>query len=198
MNYINSLLKEKKIKTHLFVGEDGTEKQFRTLDGKAISLIHIATHGEYTELIHEEADDAMQHCFLIMSGANATDENNDGLLRADEISTLNLRGCRMVVLSACNTGQGTLGADGLFGLQRGFKKAGVQALLMTLSAVDDQASMLLMTKFYENIISGLSERQALIKAQQYLRENGYADSKYWAPFILLDAGRSPIPHPSKS
>ena len=44
-----------------------------------------------------------------------------------------------------------------------------------------------MTKFYENIISGLSERQALIKAQQYLRENGYADSKYWAPFILLDA-----------
>ena len=55
-----------------------------------------------------------------------------------------------------------------------------------------------MTKFYENIISGLSERQALIKAQQYLRENGYADSKYWAPFILLDAGRSPIPHPSKS
>ncbi len=34
---------------------------------------------------------------------------------------------------------------------------------MTLSAVDDQASMLLMTKFYENIISGLSERQALIK-----------------------------------
>ena len=69
---------------------------------------------------------------------------------------------------------------------------------MTLSAVDDQASMLLMTKFYENIISGLSERQALIKAQQYLRENGYADSKYWAPIILLDAGRSPIPHPSKS
>ncbi len=55
-----------------------------------------------------------------------------------------------------------------------------------------------MTKFYENIISGLSERQALIKAQQYLRENGYADSKYWAPFILLDAGKSPIPHPSKS
>ena len=116
----------------------------------------------------------------------------------DEISVLNLRGCRMVVLSACNTGQGTLGADGLFGLQRGFKNAGVQTILMTLSAVDDQASMLLMTKFYENIISGLSERQALIKAQQYLRENGYADSKYWAPFILLDAGRAPIPHPSRS
>ena len=153
-------------------------------------MIHIATHVDYKELKQREADDAMKHCFLIMSGANATEENNDGLLRADEISTLNLRGCRMVVLSACNTGQGTLGADGLFGLQRGFKNAGVQTILMTLSAVDDQASMLLMTKFYENIISGLSE--------QYLRENGYADSKYWAPFILLDAGRSPIPHPSRS
>ena len=198
VNNVNSLLKEKKIKTNLFVGENGTEKQFRALDGKAVSLIHIATHGDYKELKQREADDAMKHCFLIMSGANATEENNDGLLRADEISTLNLRGCRMVVLSACNTGQGTLGADGLFGLQRGFKNAGVQTILMTLSAVDDQASMLLMTKFYENIISGLSERQALIKAQQYLRENGYADSKYWAPFILLDAGRSPIPHPSKS
>ena len=91
-----------------------------------------------------------------------------------------------------------MAADGLYGLQRGFKNAGVQTILMTLSAVDDQASMLLMTKFYENIISGLSERQALIKAQQYLRENGYADSKSWAPFILLDAGKSPIPHPSKS
>ena len=179
-------MKEKKIKTNLFVGENGTEKQFRALDGKAVSLIHIATHGDYKELKQREADDAMKHCFLIMSGANATEENNDGLLRADEISTLNLRGCRMVVLSACNTGQGTL------------KTAGVQTILMTLSAVDDQASMLLMTKFYENIISGLSERQALIKAQQYLRENGYADSKYWAPFILLDAGKSPIPHPSKS
>lgn len=198
VNNVNSLLKEKKIKTNLFVGENGTEKQFRALDGKAVSLIHIATHGDYKELKQREADDAMKHCFLIMSGANATEENNDGLLRADEISTLNLRGCRMVVLSACNTGQGTLGADGLFGLQRGFKNAGVQTILMTLSAVDDQASMLLMTKFYENIISGLSERQALIKAQQYLRENGYADSKYWAPFILLDAGRSPIPHPSRS
>ena len=104
----------------------------------------------------------------------------------------------MVVLSACNTGQGTFGADDLFGLQRGFKNAGVQTILMTLSAVDDQASMLLMTKFYENIISGLSERQALIKAQQYLRENGYADSKYWGTIYLVDAGRSPIPHPSRS
>lgn len=198
VNNVNSLLKEKKIKTNLFIGENGTEKQFRALDGKAVSLIHIATHGDYKELKRREADDAMKHCFLIMSGANATEENNDGLLRADEISALNLRGCRMVVLSACNTGQGTLGADGLFGLQRGFKNAGVQTILMTLSAVDDQASMLLMTKFYENIISGLSERQALIKAQQYLRENGYADSKYWAPFILLDAGRAPIPHPSRS
>lgn len=187
---VNSLLKEKKIKTHLFVGENGTEKQFHALDGKAISLIHIATHGDYyKELKQREADDAMKHCFLIMSGANATEDNTDGLLRADEISALNLRGCRMVVLSACNTGQGTLGADGLFGLQRGFKNAGVQTLLMTLSAVDDQASMLLMTKFYEHITGGLSERQALIKAQQYLRENGYAASKFWTPFILLDANR---------
>ena len=105
VNNVNSLLKEKKIKTNLFVGENGTEKQFRALDGKAVSLIHIATHGDYKELKQREADDAMKHCFLIMSGANATEENNDGLLRADEISTLNLRGCRMVVLSACNTGQ---------------------------------------------------------------------------------------------
>lgn len=187
VNNINSLLKKIRIKTNLFVGEKGTEKQFHELDGKAISLIHVATHGDYAELKNREADDAMKRCFLIMSGANATDENNDGLLQADEISTLNLRGCRMVVLSACNTGQGTLGADGLFGLQRGFKNAGVQTILMTLDNVDDQASMLLMTQFYKNLTSGISERKSLIRAQHYLRENGYSDSKYWTPFILLDA-----------
>lgn len=76
-----------------------------------------------------------------------------------------------------------------FGLQRGFKNAGVQTILMTLSAVDAQASMLFMTQFYKNIIWELFERKALIKAQQYLRENGYADSKFWVPFILLDANR---------
>lgn len=187
VNNVNSLLKNAKIRTNLFVDKQGTEKQFRELDGKAISLIHIATHGDFTQMKHLQADDAMKHCFLIMSGANAVEEGNDGLLRADEIGMLNLRGCRMVVLSACNTGQGTLGADGIFGLQRGFKNAGVQTILMTLANVDDQASMLLMTKFYENLTSGCSEREALIKAQNYLRENGYRDSKFWAPFILLDA-----------
>lgn len=189
VNNVNSLLKKRRIRTNLFTGEKGTEKQFRELDGKSVSLIHIATHGDYVTLKETEADDAMKCCFLIMSGANATEENNDGLLQADEISALNLRGCRMVVLSACNTGQGTLGADGIFGLQRGFKNAGVQTILMTLANVDDQASMLLMTRFYKNLTSGVPERESLIRAQQYLRENGYADSKYWAPFILLDAER---------
>lgn len=117
----------------------------------------------------------------------------DGVLTAEEISLMNLNSVRLVVLSACETGLGEIDGEGVFGLQRGFKSAGVQSILMSLWKVDDEATNILMTQFYQNLLSGNTKgnmSQSLLKAQKYLRQyeyGKYSDPSFWAAFILLDA-----------
>ena len=77
----------------------------------------------------------------------------------------------------------------MLGLQRGFKRAGVESILMSLWKVDDEATKILMVEFYKNLMDGKSKHQSLKEAQKYLRqvENGkYDKPEYWASFILLD------------
>ena len=84
---------------------------------------------------------------------------------------------------------GDISNEGVFGLQRGFKKAGVKTILMSLDKVDDEATKILMVEFYKNLISGKTKHQSLQEAQKHLRqvENGkYDKPEYWAAFILLD------------
>ena len=94
-------------------------------------------------------------------------------------------------MSACQTAQGHITGDGVFGLQRGFKKAGANSILMSLWKVDDKATCLLMTEFYKNWIEeGKTKHEALELAKQTVRshkDKGWDDPKYWAAFILLDA-----------
>ena len=95
----------------------------------------------------------------------------DGVLTAGEISQLNLSGLDLVVMSACQTGLGEVSGDGVFGLQRGFKKAGANAMLMSLCKVDDNATSLLMSAFYKNLLEkGMSKHDAFIVAQKYVRD----------------------------
>ena len=134
---------------------------------------------------------------LFMAGANYSmlGEDtpvgvDDGVLTAQEISLLNLRGSELVALSACDSAEGDIGFDGVFGLQRGFKKAGANSILMSLWKVDDEATCLLMTEFYKNWIGEkMSKHDALEAAKRTVRshkEKGWDDPKYWAAFILLD------------
>ena len=75
----------------------------------------------------------------------------------------------------------------MFGLQRGFKKAGVQSIVMSLWEVPDEATQILMTEFYENYLSGKSKRESLLNAQKVARESrGFEHPENWAGFILLD------------
>ena len=145
----------------------------------------------------------MNRSGLLMSGdgrlvkSRVLDDDDDGILTAAEISRLDLRGMELTVLSACQTGLGDVSGDGVFGLQRGFKKAGAGTLLMSLWKVDDKATEMLMTQFYKGIAAGKSKYEALSDAQKYVRKyridkNGmkvqvYAHPAYWAGFILLDA-----------
>jgi len=210
---IGSELNNAKWKCILDTLSIGTEDSFKSLSGKGIKTLHIATHGFY--YTPEEADNigydflmmnnnmvssedkSLSRSGLLMAGANHILEGEDlpenvedGILTAKEIADVDLRGLDLVVLSACQTGLGDISqGEGVFGLQRGFKKAGAKSILMSLWEVDDKATQIFMVQFYRNLLSGKSKRQSLSEAQSDLRKYGngkYNDPKYWAAFILLD------------
>lgn len=91
-----------------------------------------------------------------------------------------------VVLSACETGLGAVSSDGVFGLQRGFKLADVNSIMMSLDKVDDDATCVLMTEFYRNYLSGHSKHDAFEKAKEHVRMK-FPERRQWASFIMLDA-----------
>lgn len=133
---------------------------------------------------------------LILAGANRvirdriiTPGQEDGILTAREISFLDLRKVDLVVLSACQTGLGEISGEGVFGLQRGFKKAGVHTIVMSLWSVDDEATQILMEEFYRNIIKGENQQIALFNAQRFLRStySHYSSPYFWAAFVILDS-----------
>ena len=201
-------------KVQLFTGDVGTEASFKSLSGQRIRLMHIGTHGFYNkgkkdfvkynqgDFIDNQLnsfmaeDNSLRRCGLLFSGAeNYVAENmsnlnsNDGILTAQDISMLDLRGLDLVSLSACETGLGDITGDGVFGLQRGFKKAGANSILMSLWKVDDDATCELMTEFYRNWMNGKTKHDALELAKEMVRsqkEKGWDNPKYWAAFILLD------------
>lgn len=189
----------------------GTEESFKALAGSAIDIIHLATHGffwseedaqkrDYVTFLSQSGnkvrteDKALMRSGLFFSGANIglkgetlPDDVEDGVLTALELSNMNLGHVDMVVMSACESGLGETSGEGVFGLQRGFKLAGANTLLMSLWKVDDTATQKLMTDFYKHYLSGKSKQESLHLAQESLRKSSeYSDPQYWAAFILLD------------
>ena len=198
--------------TRLITDINGTEESFKSLAGSAIDIIHLATHGffwseedaqrrDYVTFLNplnrkdqSSEDKALMRSGLFFSGANIglkgealPDDVEDGVLTALELSNMNLGHVDMVVLSACESGLGETTGEGVFGLQRGFKLAGANTLLMSLWKVDDTATQKLMTEFYKHYLSGKSKQESLKLAQKTLMKSSeYSDPQYWAAFILLD------------
>lgn len=209
-------LHNKGIQSTLLKDIKGTEESFISLNQDKTNILHIATHGFYwtqseldslqtkraislsqlglnTNLSYEEK--ALTRSGLFLSGANIAlsgkeVSNNicDGILTAQEISKLNFNSLDLAVLSACDTGLGDMkSGEGVFGLQRGFKKAGANSILMSLWKVDDDATQKLMVEFYKNFLNGETKAKSLLKAQQYVKSQpGWEDPEYWAGFVLLD------------
>ena len=211
---VSAMLKHLGTSFETLSGAQASEESFKALSGLRKNLLHISTHGFYYNT--EEADNmsdnmrlmfigenrprnvedqSLLRCGLCFAGANQilsgesqpSDGQDDGILNALEIAQTDLRGLDLVVLSACQTALGdVVNGEGVFGLQRGFKKAGAQSILMSLWEVDDEVTHILMTEFYRGWTDGMTKTQALRKAQAIVKEK-YPDPKYWAAFILLDA-----------
>ncbi len=184
---ISKSMKNKVRTISMFADTLASKAAFLSLTDSKVNMIHVATHGTFDAAVKATDAESMDNSLLVFAGANLTDGTDESLVSAADVSAMNLRYCDLAVLSACETGLGGLGTDGVFGLQRGFKNAGVRTLLMSLRKVHDSSTAELMVNFYANMMKGQSKREALINAQRTLREQGYADPKYWAAFILLDA-----------
>ena len=186
------------IEYKVYSGDEGTEALFKSLSGSSVDILHLATHGKY--IVNNDVggyhngEAALTNSVLAFSGVNERPisgfEQNDGIVTALDISQMNLPNLDLVSLSACESALGEYGLDdSIMGLQRGFKIAGANTILMSLGKVDDEATRILMIEFYRNLMSGKTKHQSLKDAQKYLRQidNGkYNKPEYWASFIMLD------------
>lgn len=197
---ISEILNSSKFNVIPYMGVDGTEESFLNLHGKSPKILHLATHGfYYTPLEANDVDylrgysDAMLLSGLIMSGGNAAWQGKElpkgvlgGVLTANNIARLDLSNTDMVVLSACQSGQGNATAEGLYGLQRAFKKAGVGTMVMTLWSVSDKVATEFMIKFYELLVENKWDKhKAFGHTKSYIRTL-HPDPYHWAAFVMLD------------
>lgn len=189
-------------------GTLATEEQFKALDGKSPQVLHLATHGFFLpgaemgqKNNHELSgnnlftvqQNPMFRSGLVMSGGNRTWKGEapfpgkeDGILTAYEIAQMDLSNTDLVILSACGTALGDLqGTEGIVGLQRAFKLAGVKQMIVSLWPVPDVETAELVTMFYRNWLSGQDTWKALRKAQLSMKEK-YPLPFYWAAFILIN------------
>ena len=194
-------------KASVMKGSAATETELKALSGQAPTVLHIATHGfAFPDPAVSPTDSSAEtggatfrrianplfRTGLLMAGGNRiwlggrpAPGEDDGILTAYEVANLNLSATKLVVLSACETALGDIrGSEGVFGLQRAFKMAGVDYLLMSLWPVPDQPTSDLMTLFYRNWKKHKTIRLAFQHTQAAMRQK-YPPA-VWAAFVLIE------------
>lgn len=213
---IAAKMRAKGTSVRLFTGADGSEAAV----GAAMAgndIVHIASHGYYwrsTDLSRKRIpfikkatpeDLPMLNSGLMLSGANATlkgqetDNHNDGVLTAKELSEIDLSSTGLAVLSACQSGVGSWSREGVAGIQKALKMAGVKSMLLSLWQIDDRAARIFMEKFYSELLDTGKLQHAFVSARNHLRNYSeeslfndkiiirpFASSAYWASFVLID------------
>ncbi|MEA3428586.1 MAG: CHAT domain-containing tetratricopeptide repeat protein, partial [Thermodesulfobacteriota bacterium] len=204
--------------SEIYVGKEALEKVLEHMETP--SILHLATHGFF--LSDLEIDDLYYKTIsrgisivpnqigkgvkiknpLLRSGialacANSALKSGDvgessGIVTAEKILGLRLRGTDMVVLSACKTGTGdVIAGEGVFGLRRAFNQAGAKSMVMSMWSVPDKETQELMVEFYKNIISGRMNRcqalrQAVLKEINIVKEKyGHANPLFWGAFVFI-------------
>jgi len=166
----------------LYNGRKGSKKAFLEALSRAESILHLSTHGFFMNDSLSASIDPMRRCGLVMSHT----EDDDDVIYGDEISGFGLNGNELVVMSACQSAMGELTGDGVFGLQRAFKKAGTKSIVMSLWDMNDRTGAEFMSEFYRGMVKKKYQvEKAFANAVSKIRKK-YPEPYYWAGFILLD------------
>ena len=143
----------------------------------SVALVHIAAHGNM-----ETGEIALAPN---PSRASKIPEEKDFILKMADVRAAKLR-ARLVVLSCCHSAQGEVTAEGVVGIARAFLGAGARSVLVSLWAIDDEATMEFMKSFYRDLSLGCSASVAVHQAMNCLRESEkFGEVKHWAPFVLV-------------
>jgi CHAT domain-containing protein/tetratricopeptide (TPR) repeat protein len=168
-------------------GRTATERAVRVRMANA-PVIHLATHG-----FAFGSDARVLDSFVALAPDSVADGAGNGLLTVGEMIEDGPRlTAELVVLSACQTGLGNLKqAEGTVGLQRAFLAKGARTVLVSLWSVSDDATELLMRRFYTHWLDDAdrpSKAEGLRRAQADVRQTkGFEHPRYWAAFQLVGA-----------
>ena len=158
------------------IGEEAT-KAVVLQHLNSVALIHIAAHGE-----------AQTGEVLLAPNPKRTSDiakGEDCILTMAEVLTVGVR-ARLVVLSCCHSGHGKLMSEGNTGIARAFIATGARSVLVSLSAIDDEATLMFMKEFYKELVKGSTASKALTKAMECFRNSTeFCELKHWAPFVLI-------------
>ena len=162
--------------TTSLIGEHATKNEvLKRLS--SVSLVHIAAHGrmETGEILLAPNP----------SPVSRTPIEEDFLLTMKDVLNAQMR-ARLVVLSCCHSARGEIKAEGVVGIARAFLGAGARSVLVSLWAIDDEATMEFMRIFYQHLMKGESASEALNQAMKSMRESDeFSEVDYWAPFVLI-------------
>ena len=164
------------LQTEPLVGKQATKDQVLTLIS-SVALVHIAAHGK------------METGEIVLAPnttrSSSIPDKEDYLLTMKDVLKTQIR-ARLVVLSCCHSAWGEVKAEGVVGIARAFLGAGARSVLVSLWAIDDEATMEFMEFFYRQLVNGRSASEALNEAMKSMRESDrFSAVKYWAPFVLI-------------
>ena len=171
-----------------------TETRVRTMDLSGYRILAFATHGLVSGELKGLAEPA-----LVFTPPETGTEDDDGLLTASEIATLELD-ADWVILSACNTAaaDGTPGAEGLSGMAKAFFYAGARALLVSHWAVNSEAAVAITTGMLDAMANdtsiGRAEalRRSMLAMMDTEGKDYFAHPMFWAPFVVVGEGGKPV------
>jgi CHAT domain-containing protein/Tfp pilus assembly protein PilF len=169
---------------------------------KSPKILHLATHGYFLKKEEEKPkegtgrenkgtpdtnmENPMLRSGLALAGVNVSlaEGRDNGLVSAEKILGLKLKGTDLVVLSACETGVGDVQTgEGVFGLKRAFILSGARTIVMSLWSVPSKETMDLMTDFYRLMTEGKTKAEALRQAKMNMKAKE-PNPFYWGAFVM--------------